>query len=97
MAATKEANTPTELLADVNSPLSSLGSGVRNLNAIAKNVNGTLRQVSGIQKEFGKLQNLTNKESKVRKSLRTASANEAKRKAKFTFLQIKTIQRTGKR
>lgn len=97
MAATKEANTPTELLADVNSPLSSFQSGVRNLNAITKSVSGTIKQVSGIQKEFGKLQDLTNKESKVRKSLRTQSAAQAKRKAKFTLLQIKTIKQTGKR
>jgi hypothetical protein len=97
MAATKEANTPTELLADVNTPLSSIQSGIRNLNTITKSVSGTVKQISGIQKEFGKLADLTNKESKVRKSLRTQSANQAKVRAKFTLLQIKTIKATGKK
>ena len=92
MAATKEANTPTELHADVNSPLSSFTSGVKNLNAVTKSVAGTLRQVSAIQKEFGKLQSLTDKESKVRKSMRSATARQAKVKAKFTMLQIKQIK-----
>jgi hypothetical protein len=97
MAATKEANTPTELLTDVNSPLSSIQSGIKNLNTVTKSVSGSVKQVSAIQKEFGKLQALTDKESKVRKSLRSQSASQAKRKAKFTLLQIKTIKQSGKR
>ncbi|MFM7858075.1 MAG: hypothetical protein ACKO96_40700 [Flammeovirgaceae bacterium] len=97
MAATKEANTPPDLLTDVNTPLSSIQSGIKNLNTITKSVNGTLKQVTAIQKDFGKLQDLLNKESKVRKSLRSASAAQAKRKAKFTILQIKTIKQTGKK
>lgn len=97
MAATKEANTPPDLLVDVNSPLSSFQSQVRNLNAITKSINGTVRQISGIQKDFGKLADLTNKESKVRKSLRSQVANQAKVKAKFTFLQIKQIKQSGKK
>jgi hypothetical protein len=97
MAATKEANTPTELLADVNTPLASIQASVKNLNSITKDIAGTVKQVSGIQKEFGKLADLTNKESKVRKSLRTQSANQAKVKAKFTLLQIKQIKASGQK
>ena len=97
MAATKEANTPTELLTDVNTPLASIQAGVKNLNSVSKDIAGTVKQVSAIQKEFGKLADLTNKESKVRKSLRTQSANQAKVKAKFTLLQIKQIKATGQK
>jgi hypothetical protein len=97
MAATKEANTPTELLLDVNSPLSSISSGIKNLNAVTKNVSGTIKQVSAIQKEFGKLQDLTNKESKVRKSMRSQAARQAKVKAKFTMLQIKQLKAKGQK
>ena len=97
MAATKEANTPTELLIDVNTPLASIQAGVKNLNSVTKDIAGTVKQVSAIQKEFGKLADLTNKESKVRKSLRTQSANQAKVKAKFTLLQIKQIKATGQK
>lgn len=97
MAATKEANTPPDLIADVNSPLSSFAGQVRNLNTITKSVNSTLRNVSGIQKDFGKLADLTNSESKVRKSIRSGAASQAKIRAKFTFLQIKQIKTTGKR
>jgi len=95
MAATKEANTPPDLMSDASSPLSSFAGQVRNLNTITKSVNSTLRNVSGIQKDFGKLADLTNSESKVRKSIRSQSASQAKIKAKFTFLQIKQIKVTG--
>jgi len=97
MAATKEANTPPDLMSDASSPLSSFAGQVRNLNTITKSVNSTLRNVSGIQKDFGKLADLTNSESKVRKSIRSQSASQAKIKAKFTFLQIKQIKVTGKK
>ena len=97
MAATKEANTPPDLMSDASSPLSSFAGQVRNLNTITKSVNSTLRNVSGIQKDFGKLADLTNSESKVRKSIRSQSASQAKMKAKFTFLQIKQIKVTGKK
>lgn len=97
MAATKEANTPPDLMSDASSPLSSFAGQVRNLNTITKSVNSTLRNVSGIQKDFGKLADLTNSESKARKSIRSQAASQAKIKAKFTFLQIKQIKVTGKK
>ena len=97
MAATKEANTPPDLMSDASSPLSSFAGQVRNLNTITKSVSSTLRNVSGIQRDFGKLADLTNSESKVRKSIRSGAASQAKIRAKFTFLQIKQIKTTGKK
>ena len=97
MAATKEANTPPDLMSDASSPLSSFAGQVRNLNTITKGVNSTLRNLSGIQKDFGKLADLTNSESKARKSIRSQAASQAKVKAKFTFLQIKQIKSTGQK
>jgi len=97
MAATKEANTPPDLMSDASSPLSSFAGQVRNLNTITKSVNSTLRNVSGIQKDFGKLADLTNSESKARKSIRSQSASQAKVRAKFTFLQIKQIKVSGQK
>ena len=95
MAATKEANTPPDLMSDSTSPLSSFAGQVRNLNTITKSVSSTLRNVSGIQRDFGKLADLTNSESKVRKSIRSGAASQAKIRAKFTSLQIKQIKTTG--
>jgi hypothetical protein len=97
MAASKEANTPPDVFIDSNTPVSGISSTLKNLNEISRNVNSNLRQVTALQKDFGKIGDLLNKESKVRKSSRTQTAREAKRRAKFTSLQVKQIKSSGQK
>ena len=97
MVASKEANTPPDVFIDSQTPLSGISSTLKNLNEITRNVNSNLRQVTALQKDFGKIADLVNKESKVRKSSRRQTERQVKKRAKFTSLTVKQIKSSGQK
>jgi hypothetical protein len=94
VAATKAANDPidSETADELTSTVGSVGSSIKNLTNVTKEVLTVTRNVQKITTEFGKLAQLANADSTVRKNLYTQISTKAKRRSIYTILDVKQIK-----
>ncbi|TYQ29966.1 hypothetical protein [Pseudanabaena sp. UWO310] len=94
VAATKAANDPidSETADELTSTVGSVQSSIKNLTNVTKEVLTVARNVQKINTEFGKLAQLANADSTVRKNLYTQISTKTRKRSIYTIVDVQQLK-----